>query len=1183
MPPKKTVEETYKQLSEIDHVLLRPDSFVGSPQKVVEDMFLVEHQENEKKPKMVFQKVAIVPAAMKVVDEVITNAADHAYRTYNPKNGEEKPIPVSKIKISVNKETNTVEVWNDGSGIPVEWHNGSKCYVPEMIFGRMRTGSNYDDSEGERFVGGRNGLGAKLTNIYSLKFTIETADGKKKFKQTFSENMKKKSKEKISDCDKNYTKISFVLDFSRFDGLDGIDNYFESLIETRAYSISASTPDKVSVSYNGRVVPVKKFQDYVNLFIGGPKDGQKRFSESNNDGTWDVALTTSKDGFRQASLVNSIDTYRGGKHIDYIYFQIQKRIMEMAEKKKDFDKSTIRPNSIKERLFIFVNCRINQPTFSSQTKEEMTLAASKFGTSMKLSDKTVDGISKEIFNDIVELAEFRQQKKLEKNSDGAKTSRLYDIPKLEDATKAGTREAHKCTLILTEGDSAASRAIGSLSEIGREYFGVFPLRGKLINVKTSEKKGLENTEVNTIKQILGLRQNKKYSSETIRELRYGRILIMTDQDLDGFHIRGLIMNLFHTWWPELLQEEGFMCSLATPIVKATKGKEVKAFYNLSEFNQWYETAQGNWKVKYYKGIGTSSKEEGKEYFKNLKDNMITYTWTNDSDDAMQLAFDKGRANDRKEWLQGFDPKITFLDSKDRKVSLRRFVDRELIGFSSYDNSRSIGHVMDGLKPSTRKILYACFNSKAASEEFKVAQLGAKTAEMTAYHHGEQSLAGAIVAMAQNFIGSNNINLLKPVGQFGTRLKGGDDASSPRYIFTRLENITKIIYNMMDNPVLNFQNEEGESIEPDMYFPIVPMALVNGISGIGTGWSTDVASFNPDDLVNRLETWIRTKDLSKVEPLIPWVRNFVGTISGENETMNPPFKFHGLWKRIASNKIHVTELPPGIWIQTYKEFLESHLVDKKDKTKKKFHLTDYVNKSTDETVSFILEFVSPQEIDSMIERGTLEEDLHLAKTGKAWNFGNMNLFDSNGMIRHYNSPLEILREYAECRLAKYGERREYYLKRWQRDYDILLWKIKFIQAVNSKKITVGNKSKDQLYSELETTGFPKFSTEEGGKPGYDYLLSMRIWALTKEKILDLEKEMEKKKQQLEYYKTSSPEKLWLDELDEFKKEYKKFLAENPREDINVVAMDIDQTENSSSKKKRKRETNVVKKPIKKLKI
>ena len=334
---------------------------------------------------------------------------------------------------------------------------------------------------------------------------------------------------------------------------------------------------------------------------------------------------------------------------------------------------------------------------------------------------------------IIEMAlsanDITEQKKLSK-TDGKKVSKII-IPKLDDANLAGTKDSHKCTLILTEGDSAKTTAIAGLSVIGRDYYGVFPLRGKIMNVKDiSLQKISENAEITNLKKILGLEQNKDYS-KGIDTLRYGKIMIMTDQDHDGSHIKGLLFNVFETLWGSLYKYDGFMTSLLTPIIKATNNssREIISFYNLSDYENWKKTIdEHKWKIKYYKGLGTSTDEEAKEYFKNMK--KITYKHTKDSDEFINLAFNKKRADDRKTWLANYN-KDDVLDYKDENISYETFINKDLIHFSNRNLERSIPNIMDGLKESTRKILYACFKRKLYSNELKVAQLAGNVSEITA--------------------------------------------------------------------------------------------------------------------------------------------------------------------------------------------------------------------------------------------------------------------------------------------------------------------------------------------------------------------------------------------------------------------------------------------------------------------
>jgi len=397
---------------------------------------------------------------------------------------------------------------------------------------------------------------------------------------------------------------------------------------------------------------------------------------------------------------------------------------------------------VKNHLFVFVNAMIENPAFDSQTKETLTLKADKFGSKCSLSDKFLKKVyDSGVVENILSWHQFKQQKELKKQvrppgrpggplppapapdgprvptppprpptrpQDGAKRQRLTGIPKLDDANDAGGRNSADCTLILTEGDSAKALAISGLSVVGRDKYGVFPLRGKLLNVRDAQHAQImKNEEIMNINKILGLQHGKVY--ESAKTLRYGHLMIMTDQDHDGSHIKGLIMNYLHHFFPSLLKVPGFLLEFITPIVKATKGQRSETFYTMPEYEAWKEaTGAKGWSIKYYKGLGTSTAKEAKDYFANLDEHVKSFRWGSDADgDAIDMAFAKKRVDERKQWLEEFEHG-TFLDHSASVISLRDFVHRELVLFSRADVERSIPSVMDGLKPGQRKILFSCF-------------------------------------------------------------------------------------------------------------------------------------------------------------------------------------------------------------------------------------------------------------------------------------------------------------------------------------------------------------------------------------------------------------------------------------------------------------------------------------------
>lgn len=590
----------------------------------------------------------------------------------------------------------------------------------------------------------------------------------------------------------DFTKITFSPDLVKFN-MTSLDNDIVTLMCRRAYDIAASTRG-VKVMLNNELIPIKKFKDYIDLYTKGsqPESTTPPITYEIINDRWEIGVTISEKGFKQVSFVNSIATTKGGRHIDYVADSIVKQLLELVNKKNKGG-IVIKPFQVKNYLWIFINCLIVNPAFDSQTKENMTTQFKKFGSKCEIPDNFIKEFCKSgIVEVVLNWANFKAQNELIKSS-GKKQIRIKGVPKLEDANEAGTKNSHKCTLILTEGDSAKCLAVSGLGVVGRDYYGVFPLRGKLLNVReATHKQILENAEISNLIKIIGLKHKKKYKTkDDLNTLRYGKVMIMTDQDADGSHIKGLIINFVHTFWPELLHLN-FLEIFITPIVKVTKKTRELSFYSLPEFIEWKtETADYyTYNVKYYKGLGTSTSKEAKEYFKDMERHRIGLHYSGAEDDRhILLAFSRKEIQGRKDWLirhceeskrrKELGLTEVYLYMKNTKVvSYTDYVNKELIHFSNGDNVRSIPSVVDGLKPGQRKVLFTCFK-RNDKREVKVAQLAGSVAEMSAYHHGEVSLTMTIVNLAQNYVGSNNINLLEPRGQFGTRMNGGRDSASPR--------------------------------------------------------------------------------------------------------------------------------------------------------------------------------------------------------------------------------------------------------------------------------------------------------------------------------------------------------------------------------------------------------------------
>lgn len=929
-----------------------------------------------------------VPGLYKIFDEIIVNASDNKQRDNS----------MNRIDVTIDPAANSIRVWNNGTGIPVVLHKDHNIYVPELIFGNLLTGSNFDDNE-EKTTGGRNGYGAKLANIFSTQFIVETAESSRglKYKQIFRSNMSEKLQPEISKhSGTDYTCITFFPDLARF-RMERLDEDIVALLSKRVYDIAGTNTaggSKLSVYLNGSKIEAKNFEQYVGLYDGlETPSGFEKVSDR-----WEIGVGVSDGTFQQVSFVNSICTVKGGCHVTYIADQVTAKLMAVVKKRNKGQE--VKANQIKNHLAVYVNALIVNPAFDSQTKETLTTKASAFGSTCIVSDKLVKQLEKSsLIDNILSWAKFQQTKEL-KRKGGSKRSKLVGITKLDDANFAGTGRSGDCTLILTEGDSAKALAISGLGVVGRDYYGVFPLKGKLLNVReASHAQIMKNEEVQNIAKILGLTFGNTYTETS--SLRYGHLMIMTDQDHDGSHIKGLLINFLHHFWPSLLRIDGFLQQFITPIVKCTKGSKEVTFFTIPQYHDWKEANNDGrgWKIKYYKGLGTSTSAEAKEYFSHLGTHQIDFAWDPRTDDMVDMAFAKKRVDDRKLWLLDLQPGM-HIDYDVDKITYNDFVNKELILFSHADNERSIPHFMDGLKPSQRKVLFACFK-RNLRQEIKVAQLAGYISEHSAYHHGEASLTQTIIGMAQNFVGSNNINLLSPCGQFGTRLMGGKDAASPRYVFTKLEAITRCIFHPHDDPLLAYLDDDGQSIEPFCYVPVIPMALVNGSEGIGTGWSTSIPNYNPREIIANLRLMIAGQHPEEMQP---WYRGFTGDIvakTGVKDSNN--FAVTGALEVIDDSTVVISELPVSKWTSDYKQFLEASLIGAVPVAREDgappapAFVKDFKENHTDTTVLFTVTLPPEKLVEAETEKGGLLKKFKLEGSVAT---SNMNMFDMHSMMRKF---------------------------------------------------------------------------------------------------------------------------------------------------------------------------------------
>jgi len=1628
----------YQKMSDKEHIRKKPDTYIGSIDMTETETYVYSTETSS----IVQRQIAYIPGLYKLFDEGAVNSRDHYVRQAQAvADGKPNALPVTYIDFDIS-EDGVISITNDGNGIDVAQHPEHKMWIPEMIFGHLRTSTNYDENKKEKIVGGKNGFGFKLVLIWSTWGRVETIDHTRglKYIQEFKNNLEEICPPKITKAStaKPYTKVSFRPDYARF----GLENStltpdMRALFEKRIYDIAAITDKSVKVRYNGNQIAVKHFQQYIDLYIGA-KGETKRIYES-PDPRWEYVVSLSSSGeFQHVSFVNGIYTQKGGKHVEYIVNQIVRKLTEYIKNKKKID---VKATTIKEQLALFMRCDIENPSFSSQSKDELGTASSAFGSTCKVSDDFIEKLAKMgVMDAACELTAVKESKAAKK-TDGSKTRTIRGIPKLIDANFAGTEKSGQCTIILCEGDSAKAGIVSGLSREDRNIIGVYPMKGKIMNTRGEQvKKISENNEIKEIKQILGLEVGRKYTPDDVKyRLRYGKIIFMTDQDLDGSHIKGLGINLFQSEWPSLAEIPGFIGFINTPILKAKKGTQEKVFYNEGEYRVWKEGTAGGaaggtaatpaanttgWNVKYYKGLGTSTGKEFKEYFEHKK--IVDFMHSGDvCNDAIDMVFNKKRADDRKTWLSTYS-RDRYLDTLQPSVTYEKFIHDEMIHFSKYDCDRSIPNGMDGLKISLRKILFSAFK-KNLKTEIKVAQFSGYVSEHSGYHHGEASLNAAIVGMAQNFVGSNNLNLFEPNGQFGcidpetpvllwngniekaknikvgdkligddggcrivskltdgvdemyevsngnmdnyivnshhiltisfsghksifwkrgayymyyfddatknvktakikavepivpvnllpmnlansdsnkhtfimkrelarelakkqalaemvefaktipgtnvfdinvqqylslpssvkknvkgvintsivqwkeqelpidpyilglwlgdgmskcnafagmdseiikawalwtdtigcevchvkntpphenhsfyirrrgsstgkafaigdsehssancigcttskyvcaacdwtfekqndsvkgngqnsngrnvvnlnpfkelfkkhnlynnkhvpieyvlnseenrlkilagmidtdgclkkqnecycyeitqcekrkhllesfriiagslgfrakmlasannlftllitgdnidkipvklprkqihnqvrikncwshnikiksigrgpfcgwnidknerfllgdftithnTRLQGGKDSASERYIFTQLNKITRFIFRVEDDAVLTYLDDDGQSVEPIFYVPIIPMVLVNGVKGIGTGFSTDIMCYNPQQIIDYIKYKLTPASAPASAPaptINPYYKNFKGTIQRiVDASAAAKYLIKGCYTILDDKKIRITELPVGTWTDDYKKFIEQLIEPVAKKSDNAVSgsaasasatiqlVKDYNDMSTDTEVDITLTMM-PNIIttyrNKVVEHGCtmLEKCLGLYTTQSTTN---MNMFDANEKLKKYNTPEEIVDDYYPVRIEYYQKRKTYLLDALRKELLVLSNRARYISEILDDTIDLRRKTTAMMVQILKDRKYDMQQGDDGdsGSAGYKYLLKLPMDSVSEENVEKLRTEKEKKEKELAHLESKTTQNLWQDDLAELEEEYKKF--------------------------------------------
>ena len=1151
------------------------------------------------------KQLSFAPAVKNLFQEILTNALDRQYR--DPK--------MKRIDVWIGHDeaggANWIRVKNDGQGLPVIFDEERGAWKPTIAFSHFRSGTNFqDDAAHARWTAGRNGYGCKATNVFSLSFTVETADPVRglMFSQTFTDNMAHASEPVIKpfSLKKGFTNVSFLLDYARLGVPNGsMTPDIKQMLVSTVVDATCLLTKKVVLSLDGTLLDVKNVKHFTALFLapGQPttlvaSDVVKSTSTAVDVNTWEVCVAPVSNAFVSSDdnvvgFVNSLQCSQG-THVNLALSRLtsalEDHIRLKNKKAADFKLS---PAHVRRNVFIVVKLMVDSPEFSSQTKEKLTTPCSSFDADWHPSAafiKTLvaSGVVESIYQEVVdkELSVARRLQKKASSSGSAGNARRNVIADKYDPATNVMKHGSTCSLLVTEGDSARALAVAGLAVVGRANFGIFALKGKPLNVRNLNSAAIsKNKEVMTLLNIIGLTYGQTYTS--LAGLNYKKLVIFSDQDPDGAHIGGLIINVIHALFPSVLKvDPAFVQRFATPLVRVTeKGKsrgDVRCFYARPHFEEWWEhevaaatsaTASAaarmsvKYDIKYYKGLGTSTSALAREYFSSYRDQLVDIVWTAASDELMVQMFQSDNASSRRDLLtQSYDP-AAYIDYTSSEVSLPDFIYKEVLPYSNYSNERNIPNVIDGLKPVQRKALFT-FLSKNIVADVKVAQVAAQVAAFTMYHHGEQSLVETIVGMAQDHVGVSNINVFRPEGQFGSRLDAPSVHSAARYIFTGLDAVTRFLFPDTDDAVLSYKLEEGSRIEPEFFVPVIPMALVNGAFGIGTGWSTSVPLFSPQDLIRVCQAVARD-GVPGCEQftrhLTPWYHGFTG------EVTFVPHKNTFLTRGVMTvsedgRSIHITELPVGTWTHPFVEQLEhkwmingngsgsGNAVVPKKRGREKF-MSRSRSRSPSVAGAMQKPAASQEPFDDpnagfifSIERRWTESKvdmilhcdgfkvLRLISSGMQssplWamlgmqselRLNNMHLHDASGKLRRYESVTDIVAEHAAVRLALYEKRRLYMIAEAEKDRVVTENKLRFVEDIVSGRLTLAQlPDDDAVVRHLEEHGFAKM-------PDFGYLLNMSFRSLNQSRVSRLRSDIDQLTVKIQTLTSQTPSDLWLADL------------------------------------------------------
>lgn len=1082
-------EPKLKLLSILEQLLARPGMWVGS----------VEPHEYDKEVMTMTGAKRVTEimtdALLKIIEEPLANAADASQGDTGAKN----------IKVWTDKRDGSIKIMSN-TKFKIEYIPEGEDYSVALAVSRFMTGTNFDDDD-ESFKLGQHGIGVKATNALSQYFEIVVHDPstKQMYRGIWTNNMRtvemsvvKKTSQKTPSVE-----ITFIPDFPRFGLKLPLTDGQWDLINSQVFDLAVTAPKHTTVYLNEQKIAYKGIKGYIKAFLGDDLETIATDTvEVNGKLRLEVGVTVARDHAQSIVYVNGAHTTRGTIH-DYIY-----KIVAATLSKK----TPISPAMIKNQLFIVGEAWIPNARFTSQSKEELYTPVSKFGFKWDPQPTFIKALAKtDLYANIIGMMQQKEDKKAQKDMKVGK-NRIPQFAKYDAPTQLYKKKAE---LILTEGDSAGQLVVAGRAAVKRSGdLGIYRLRGKLMNTsKFNLKRLAENKEVSELIQILGITPYKKYDIESASKLPYRHIILFTDQDVDGSHIAGLCIQLIMDLVPTLLDVyPDYIKRFASPILKIMSGKySGTTFYTEAEYYKFLDVHPDarNAKVKYYKGLGTSTAIDAKQYFDEWSKNVITILSNGqEAKDAISLAFNNKLADMRKEFLSTEYNEEDYIDYKKDSVTVKEFIYKDMMHYSNANTLRAIPKMLDGQKVSQRKAFFYAIKH-VGMNEVKVAQMAGSAAQITHYHHGEVSLANAIIEMAATYTGSSNLPLLYPSGQFGSR-HSTDSAAAPRYIFTQLSSFVPQLFRKEDEDVLKYNIDENAQIEPSVYIPVIPVVLVNGANGIGTGWSTYVPQYNPFEVIDACKKAANGTDLTNNTKWVPWYAGHNGDMVETDGGYLSVGKYTS-----SGNTITVTELPVKVTTDDWIESIKSLVPD---------------------TIKFIEKNIGPDTVEVKLTLSRpIADPIKTLKLSTKIATNRMWLFNPKNRVTLYDSPNTIINAHAKERLKLYEASRVYQIEKSSHKMDLLNNKIRYITEFREGKIKIINMKTTELNEYLAKNGYTKSNNS------YRYLTDdIATGQLTTDNVDRLKKQIADLSKEVDSLRNTSPSQMWLSDLKSLKTAVEEYL-------------------------------------------